>query len=152
MRTPPSLELDLSPDQLEREAIDSVLDRLVPLCEGKGGDRSALFVVSPNAGTPTAVRFWSDTQQKGVAVANPELFPWCLANAPCGAIARRFGITGPNATWLGDEEALEAAWQSAESTIEAGRVSRVFLLYMRFGTPPNSQGLLKVWSLPFTSD
>lgn len=151
MHPPPSIELDLGTGQLEREAVESVLDRLAPLCEGAGGDRTALFVVSPNAGASTAVQFWEDAKQKGVALANPELFPWCLANAPCGAIARRFGITGPNATWLGDEDALDAAWRAAESAIEAGRVSRVFLLQVRFGSP-NSVGRLKVWSLSRTSD
>lgn len=152
MRTPPLLELDLAPGQLEREAVESVLDRLATLCEGVDGDRTALFVISPNAGTSTAVQFWGDAKQKGVAFANPALFPWCLANAPCGAIARRLGITGPNATWLGNDDAFEAAWQAAESAMEAGRVSRVLLFYISFGSAPRSAGRLKVWSLSVTSN
>ena len=38
---------------------------------------------------------------KASAFANAELFPWTLANAAGGWLARHFGITGPNATYTG---------------------------------------------------
>lgn len=47
----------------------------------------------------TALRFCAEALEVGPALASPAAFPRCLANAPCAAIARRFGMTGPNATW-----------------------------------------------------
>lgn len=135
--------MDLAGDDLERSAIEAAMDELAPLFEGAAGPASALFVASPNAGTATALRFWSDAQRTGVALANPELFPWCLANAPCAALARRFSITGPNISWLGDDEALEAAWSAAELALQQGHALRAFIVSVRFGPG----GRLRAWRL-----
>jgi len=119
--------------RLEREATQAVGDAIAALFEaGPSGDRLALVVVSDNAGTATSVQFWADAQRTGVALASPELFPWCLANAPCGALARRFGVTGPNLTLLGEAEALEAAFDHADALLSAGRVDAVVVLAMTF--------------------
>jgi 3-oxoacyl-(acyl-carrier-protein) synthase len=91
------------------------------------------------------VRFWADAVKSGVALASPELFPWCLANAPCGALARRFGITGPNATWLGGDAALPAAAAAAATSLAEGRVRRVFVVAVDFGVPPAQAGRLRGW-------
>lgn len=141
------IELELPSDTLERQAIDSMIDRLSPLFEERIGKRSALFLASPDAGNATALRFWADAQSAGVAFANPELFPWCLANAPCAALARRFGIVGPNCTWLGGEEALQAAWSAAEYVIRQGQVEYVFVVSVCFG-PYDSPGWLRAWRIP----
>lgn len=76
-------------------------------------DRVALCVASSNAGSGTSQRFWADARRVGVALANPAVFPWCLANAACGALARRFGATGPNFTHLGEAEAMLSAFDCA---------------------------------------
>ena len=141
------IELELPGDTLERQAIDAVMDGLSPLFEERTGKRSALFLASPDAGNATALRFWADAQLAGVALANPELFPWCLANAPCAALARRFGIIGPNSTWLGGEEALQAAWSAAEYAIRQGRVECVFVVSVCFGSSA-SPGWLRAWRVP----
>lgn len=95
---------------LEREVVDSITPRLVPLFDsGVPRNRTCLLVASSNAGAATSIRFWTDATLVGAALASPELFPWCLANAPCGAIARHFGVTGPNFTLLGAADAMMGA-------------------------------------------
>jgi hypothetical protein len=88
----------------EQESLEAVLDDLAPLFEMVpivDGERDgALLVVSDDAGSATAVKFWRDALSTGLAVASPAAFPWCLANAPCAMLAQRFGVTGPNLTWL----------------------------------------------------
>ena len=90
----------------EQAALDMVLDALAPLFEAVpavDGERAgALLLVSDDAGSGTAVRFWRDAVAVGPALASPGAFPWCLANAPCATIARRFLVTGPNVTWLAE--------------------------------------------------
>ncbi|WP_143071861.1 hypothetical protein [Nitrosospira briensis] len=99
---------------LERELIASITPRLVPLFDsGVPRHRTCLIVASSNAGAATSVKFWADAAQVGPALASPELFPWCLANAPCGAIARHFGVTGPNFTLLGAGDAMMGAIEAA---------------------------------------
>lgn len=118
---------------LEREAVEAAFAALTPLFEFDGArERTALFVVSSNAGSATSMRFWADAVRTGVALASPELFPWCLANAPCGAIARRFGITGPNFTCLGEADALTGALQAAADELAASRVEVVLIVAFEF--------------------
>lgn len=118
---------------LEREAVEAALAALAPLFEFEGArERTALFVVSSNAGSATSMRFWAEAVRTGVGLASPELFPWCLANAPCGAIARRFGITGPNYTCLGEAEALTGALQAAADELAASRVDVALVVAFEF--------------------
>lgn len=138
------IELELPSNALERQTMDAVMARLSPLFEKKISERSALFLASPNAGSATALRFWADAQSAGVAFANPELFPWCLANAPCAELARRFGIVGPNATWLGGEEALQAAWSAAGYVLKHRQVECVFVVRICFGRC-DAPGWLRAW-------
>jgi hypothetical protein len=147
MRTPPDIELELPADALEREAMELAMEPLAGLFEGGAGEGSALFVVSRNAGSASALRFWADAQRSGVGLANPELFPWCLANAPCGALARRFGITGPNATWLGGDEALQAAHVAASTALAAQQIERAYVVAVDFGSVTQGEGRLRAWLL-----
>lgn len=130
---------------LERDALDVGMRELSALFTAGGNVRSALFVASADAGSRTALRFWSEAQRTGVALANPELFPWCLANAPCAAIARRYGITGPNGTWLGDD-ALAAAWSAACAQLTTGSVAQAFVVAVAFGHAPGTPKL-EAWRL-----
>jgi hypothetical protein len=146
MIRPADIEFELHCDVLERQAMESAMDRLAPLFESGSGERSALFLASPNAGSATALRFWADAQTTGVALANPELFPWCLANAPCAALARRFGIVGPNFSWLGGEEALQVAWSAAEYALKQRRVECAFVVSVCFGRC-GAAGWLLAWCM-----
>jgi len=145
MHTAPDVEFDLPAQALEREAMQIAIDGLVELFSDASGDDSALFVVSRNAGNASAERFWADAQRSGVALASPELFPWCLANAPCGALARRFGITGPNCTWLGGDDALHSAHAAAAAALGDGRVERAYVVAVEFGSPTSGRGRLQAW-------
>lgn len=118
---------------LEREATAQIADGLSDLFDtGPPRERIALIVASDNAGTATSTRFWSEAVRTGVAVASPELFPWCLANAPCGALARHFRITGPNSTLLGESDALLSSLVAALDQIELGRVDIAVVIALSF--------------------
>ena len=119
--------------RLERDAVEAALPELAPLFDFEGErERAALFVVSSNAGSATSMRFWADAMRTGVALASPELFPWCLANAACGALARRFGMTGPNFTCLGEADALSGALQTAADELASARVDQVVIVVFEF--------------------
>ena len=62
------------------------------------GNQTAVYFVSSNAGTFSSIAFWQNALEHSPRFANPGIFPWCLANATAGYIARRFSITGPNYT------------------------------------------------------
>ncbi len=62
------------------------------------GNQSAVYFVSSNAGTFSSIAFWQNALEHSPRFANPGIFPWTLANATPGYIARRFSITGPNYT------------------------------------------------------
>ena len=119
--------------RLEREATEQIIGGIAALFDIETPrERIGLIVVSDNAGTATSVQFWSDAVATGVAVASPELFPWCLANAPCGALARRFQITKPNLTLLGESDALLAALDTAADQIAQRQVDSVVIVALSF--------------------
>ena len=123
-----SLAFALATTASEQEALDAVLDCLAPLYERVpmvDGERDgALLVVSDDAGTGTTVRFWRDALAVGLGVASPGAFPWCLANAPCATIAKRFGITGPNLTWLTSFADAREAFDAPSAWLEDWLCSR----------------------------
>ena len=120
------------------------VDALTPLMGGVAGPDSALFVVSDNAGRASALRFWADAQRSGVGRANPELFPWCLANSPGAALSRHFGLAGPNTTWLDGPAGLPHAWQAAHDAVRDARAARVFVVALHLGQD-GSTGELEAW-------
>ena len=131
----------------EQESLEAVLNDLAPIFEtvpaADGEREGALLVVSDDAGSATAVKFWRDALSTGLAVASPAAFPWCLANAPCAMIARRFAVTGPNLTWLvsftDPRTAFDApaAWLSGSKGLGSGDGKRVeaWLVALHFGAP-----------------
>lgn len=137
-------EAELPRNVSEREALESVMEPLAPYF-AKSSGRAGLFVATRDAGSRTSVQFWRDAMRVGVAFANPELFPWCLANAPCAAIARRFKITGPNVTWLGDD-ALASALAAAHAAIDQHSIDAAFVVEIVFGSE-NGPGHLCLWRL-----
>jgi len=129
---------------LEREAVDAiaplVADLLAPLAApGAPRDRVGLFVASSNAGAPTSLRFWAEAQRTGLALASPELFPWCLANAPGGALSRHLGVTGPNFTFHGGATALADAVETADDLLHAGRIDHGLVVMLNFADSAQDQ-------------
>lgn len=143
----PPLRLALPAGALEREAMAAAVEALAPLMGNAAGPDSALFVVSDNAGRASALRFWADARRSGVGLANPELFPWCLANSPGAALSRHFGLAGPNATWLDGPGGLPHAWQAAHDAVREGRAARVFVVALHLGQD-GSPGRLEAWLVP----
>lgn len=131
----------------EQESLAAVLDDLAPMFEAvpltDGEREGALLVVSDDAGSATAVTFWRHALSTGLAVASPAAFPWCLANAPCAAIAQRFGVTGPNLTWLASFSDLRAAFAAPAAWLtdhmcaqpDDGKSVDAWLLAIHFGAP-----------------
>jgi Beta-ketoacyl synthase, N-terminal domain len=121
---------------LEREAIELIAPALAPLFERDGvpAHRMGLYLASSDAGAASSLRFWSEARRTGLALANPELFPWCLANAPCGALARRFGVTGPNHSLLGEADALLAAFDAAHEALASERVDIAVVVALAMAT------------------
>lgn len=62
------------------------------------GNQTAIYFISSNAGTFSSIAFWENALEHSPRFANPRIFPWTLANATSGYIARKFSITGPNYT------------------------------------------------------
>ena len=116
----------------DRDTLEALVDRVKALFESEpAAARAGLYVASSNAGCHSALRFWQEVCRAGVAFANPELFPWTLANAPCGWLARRFQITGPNATYTGSN-AVVAAMEHASDDLDAGIVDAAWILKIDF--------------------
>jgi hypothetical protein len=87
-------------DTLEKEAMPGIVDSIEKeFGRPRQPDATGLYVISNHTGTNASLAFWKDVIKNGAAFANPELFPWTLANSACGYIARHFGITGPNYTF-----------------------------------------------------
>jgi len=62
--------------------------------------QSALYILTNNAGSYSSIAFWANALEYSPRFANPANFPWTLANATSGYIAREFLIEGPNYTFI----------------------------------------------------
>lgn len=128
---------------LERDAVESIAQVAEPLFPSTAaGNRIGLCVASPNAGAATSMKFWADARRAGLAVASPELFPWCLANASCGALARRFDVRGPNYTYLGDADAILGALEAAADGFDRQALEAVVLVVLKFASNSSESGQL----------
>ncbi|QCX01018.1 hypothetical protein FGM00_13180 [Aggregatimonas sangjinii] len=62
------------------------------------GVKSAVYLLTNTAGSNSSVQLWANALEHSPRFANPNMFPWTLANATAGYIAREFLIEGPNYT------------------------------------------------------
>lgn len=121
----------------EQAALEAALDGVAL----EVSSETALLVVTEDAGGATAVKFYADALATGPALASPAAFPWCLANAPCATMARRFGITGPNVTWLVDNLDRPEGYHPVVAWLE-GAADPAVIAAMRFaGVAPR----LAIW-------
>lgn len=131
------------PFQPEKELLPGIGEQLAGLFQPAAAPgRSGLYLVSANAGFQSSLLFWSEAKRSGIGVANPELFPWTLANAPCGWLARQFDITGPNYTFTGKTEALTAALVQAEEHLQLQFIDTAFVIALDFAQTPRRHGQL----------
>jgi hypothetical protein len=110
-------------------------------------ERTGLLVASANAGVATSLQFWAGARRVGLALASPEHFPWCLANASCGALARRFGVTGPNFTMLGAADAMLGAIETTADYFALGRMDMAVVVVPQFAAAPDDLGRLFAFRL-----
>lgn len=137
---------------LEKDLMPLIGERLGELFQSAVQPRErGLYVVSENAGFQSAVQFWGDARRSGVAVANPELFPWTLANAPCGWLARHFQVTGPNYTFTGQSEALRSALSQAAGDLRAGCVQTAWVVAIDFARKPSGKAAFAALRLAMAS-
>jgi hypothetical protein len=157
-----NVEMPMSASGSESSALSAVLPALgalmdhVPLIDGER--QAALLVVAQDAANTTAVQFWRDALATGPAMASPSAFAWCLANAPCAAIAREFVMTGANVTWLVTDLGAKSAFDAPaaflaelasesvdESTsVQAASHSHAVVVALRF-SPPHAR--LLAWHI-----
>jgi len=141
-----SLALVLPEATSEQAALEALFDALAPFFEAApaiDGERTgALFLLTEDAGSATAVQFWRDALATGPALASPGAFPWCLANAACATLARRFALTGPNVTWLVCDCDDRAAFDAPAAWLVEGLgkpalqgSAQAWLVALRFGAP-----------------
>lgn len=108
----------------EEAALDQLAGQIGQLLDAAyEPDTAALYVASSNLGFHSATEFWAEARRVGLGVASPALFPWTLANAACGSIARRFRFRGPSFTFTGRRAAAMAALSQAHSDLAWGRAS-----------------------------
>jgi hypothetical protein len=118
----------------ERAALDAVAADLGELfASAVAPERRGLYLVSANAGFASSLAFWAGATRDGVAYASPALFPWTLSNAPCGWLAREFGVRGPNVTHTGRADALGAALHQCVRDLEDGQADAGWVVAIDFG-------------------
>lgn len=123
-----------SPGESEKPALAAMATELGELFASTvSPERRGLYVVSANAGFASSLAFWSGAAREGVAYASPALFPWTLSNAPCGWLAREFGVRGPNVTHTGRAEALGAALHQCSQDLEDGQADIGWIAAIDFG-------------------
>lgn len=122
----------------EKETLDSANTMLLEAF-GKPIDPvgTGIYLISSNAGFYSSVAFWKEVLDKGPGLANPERFPWTLANAPCGAIARAFGIQGPNYTFNGSAIDLPVLLEQIDFDLSQQLISCAWLVAIDFGAFSN---------------
>jgi hypothetical protein len=121
----------------ESETMPALADQIAPLFETTSLSDAGLYIVSSNAGFYSAVKFWSEARRTGLAVASPERFPWTLANATGGWLARHFRITGPNFTYYGGAEAVDSAVTQAKDDLRAARTTCAWIITLEFAQSPS---------------
>jgi hypothetical protein len=136
--SPPLVSLRLPDAPSEQAMLEGVLDDLAVAFDAPADHAEhALLVVSEDAGSATALRFWSAALATGVALASPASFAWCLANAPAALLARRFGLRGPNLSWLVDDCGRPTSYAGAVAWLaeHAADGGAAWLAALRFAAP-----------------
>ncbi|MFN0175388.1 MAG: hypothetical protein ACKVU0_12115 [Saprospiraceae bacterium] len=117
----------------EKETMDVVNAQLLKVFGLPAApEKTGIYLISTNAGFYSSVAFWKEVLDKGPGLANPERFPWTLANAPCGAMSRAFGITGPNYTFTGSSIDLPVVLEQIEFDVRQGIIDQAWLIAITF--------------------
>lgn len=107
-------------------------------------DRAGLILGCAAAGMNGMIAFAGDVREKSARFVSPIQFPQTVGNYPAGALARAYGLRGPNITIAsGSASGLDAIIEGC-SLLAAGRAD----LILAGGTEQWSRGLLNEESDP----
>ena len=107
------------------EVIKSAQKRLNPdLLPAEKG----LYLATSQGGVAMAVSFWKDALDQTPRFASPADFPRTLANAPASEIARELVLRGPNHSFVGEDEAIEAALEEGANDLEKGVIKEALIV------------------------
>lgn len=104
------------------------------------GDRTGLYVASPDSGSREALAFWAAAHATGLALASPRDFPWTLSTSLAGRVAQALGVTGPCTTWVGGEEATTEARGTARLDLADELVDVALVVAVSGDEPPTAAG------------
>jgi 3-oxoacyl-(acyl-carrier-protein) synthase len=91
-------------------------------------DERGIYLATGDAGVVASVGFWAAALAESPRFASPADFPWTLANAPAGLLARELAIRGPSYTLVGDADAMLAAFEHAIDDLERGVVAEAIVV------------------------
>ncbi len=107
-----------------------------------------IYLASRDAGIMASVDFWRAALADSPRFASPADFPWTLANAPAGLLARELGIQGPNHTLVGGADAMLAALEHAYADLADRSVDEAVIIACDLSAAPESQGVAVVLRAP----
>lgn len=110
-------------------------------------DKTAVYFISSNAGTFSSITFWQNALEHSPRFANPGIFPWTLANATSGYIARRFSITGPNYTIIEKEYSVERFISNYLVDKEKFTLKNALILIWELKTNNNQLTVVAHWAI-----
>jgi 3-oxoacyl-(acyl-carrier-protein) synthase len=117
-------------------AAGPLLDRGLP------PDERGLYLATGDAGVAVSGGFWAAALAESPRFASPADFPWTLANAPAGLLARELAIRGPNYTLVGGADAMLAALEHAREDLGRGRIGEALVVGCDLAARPQAAALV----------
>lgn len=105
-------------------------------------DARGLYLATGDAGIAVSVGFWAAALAESPRFASPADFPWTLANAPAGLLARELAIRGPSYTLVGDADAMLAALEHARDDLARGRIEEALVVACDLAARPQTAALV----------
>ncbi len=132
-----SKPLSLSvPASFTEEEACAIVSQEFSFAEDLPPETRGLVLVSSNAGDRSAVAFWKQALNSGVAFALPAGFPWTLANATASYLSRCWQVKGPVSTLSGKGEALGIGLHYAMRYLHSGQAHAIMLVAAGYSEKP----------------
>ena len=110
-------------------------------------NKSAVYLMSSNAGSFSSIAFWKNALEHSPRFANPGIFPWTLANATAGCIARAFSINGPNYTIIENELDANELISLYQNDQQKYNLMNAFLITWELKTNGNQIAVRANWTI-----
>lgn len=136
----------LSPDQKcdDFRALSELIARAIEplLSPAIAPEKRGLYLATADAGIADTLQFWAAALAETPRFASPANFPFCLANAPAGQLARELCLRGPCYTLVGAAEAVDAAIDHALVDLDQGWVEEAVVVACNLGPAPRAAALV----------